>query len=68
MEFIDQFDGADDMELEKIRRAIHKEPRPDNWRDIIKEYKLNGLVGLQRCFPEFLVNESGVTISECCLR
>jgi hypothetical protein len=65
---MEQFDGADDIELEKRRRAIHKEPRPDNWKEIIKEYKLNGLVGLQRCFPEFLKNESGEAISESCLR
>ena len=65
---MEQFDGADDIEYEKNRRAFRREPRPENWREIIKEFKLNGHIGLTRCFPEFLLNESGETISDSCLR
>jgi len=36
--------------------------------EIIREYKLNGHLGLQRCFPEFLVDGNGEAIEDGCLR
>ena len=55
-------------DVDSIKINYRKEKRPSHWREIVREYNLNGIHGLNLNFHEFLIIESCKKITENCLR
>jgi len=69
--YLDQFE-EEVVEREGLdgrkKKVASSEKRPNNWREITREFNLNGFIGVKRSFPEFLIHESGEEISPNCLQ